>query len=358
MAMSESPANITDQYTGRWIEADLVPGGDQPLAREQVRIWHDSGYAFVAGLLPGSLVETLIDSVTRAVPRPGSEDSERFTGFGSKLSFPSPLAGFNELTLEPGLLAAVAQLLSVPVCQLRLTQSTAWPKYGRKRREGGRNDNQDQRIHVDYPNHTLVHPPEWSRPEAVEIIVYLGDVETAGGPTAVVPRAGPEDPLYQWPIVDTPGVGELDYVNDKAAAEAYLAVQRPEIASWRAQLYRSERYVHFHAGDVLLYRHDTWHRGTPMTEGKLRLAHNLTFRRADAEWISTLHAGWAWSAYRPGKFFEKLIARASLDQRAVMGFPQPGSHYWTPATIKAVEARHGPFGMDMTPYRAALAHRD
>jgi hypothetical protein len=105
---------------------------------------------------------------------------------------------------------------------------------------------------------------------------------------------------------------------------------------------------------VLLYRHDVWHRGTPMLPGALRIAQNLTFRRADCEWISTLHTGWAWSAYRPSKYFERLIAGLSLDQRAVLGFPQPGSRYWCEETINAVEARHGVFGMDMSPYRNAL----
>lgn len=353
--MSDARAATTNLYAGRWIDAEPVPGGDSPLSDSQVRDWREKGHTFVSGLVPVAVVSELIEAVTDAVPPPGTEASESFTSFGSKLQFPSALAGFNSLTLDPAMLAAVAQLLDIPVTDLRLTQSTAWPKYGRKHRPGGRMDNQDQRIHVDYPNHTLVHPAEWSRPEAVEIIVYLGDVEDAGGPTAVVPRQGPGDPLYQWPIVNTPGVGALDYINDKASAEAYLAEERPEIAAWRQQLYASERYVRFHAGDVLLYRHDTWHRGTPMVEGTLRLAHNLTFRHVEAEWISTLHPGWAWSAYRADKFFEKLIAGASLEQRAVMGFPQPGSRYWTEATIEAVGARHGPFGMDMTPYREALS---
>ena len=92
-----------------------------------------------------------------------------------------------------------------------------------------------------------------------------------------------------------------------------------------------------------------------MHAGKLRLVQNITYRRAECEWISTLHTGWAWSAYRRDKFLERLIATASLEQRAVLGFPQPGSGYWSEATIAAVEARHGVFGMDMSPYREALA---
>jgi hypothetical protein len=271
--------------------------------------------------------------------------------------FPSNIPELNTLTLHPRLLSAVAALLGLPISEVRLSQSDLWPKYGRTEKSAGALDNMDQRIHVDYPNHTLAHPAEWHRPEAVEMIVYLSDVDECGGPTAVVPRQGAEDPAYRWPIVDSPGIAELDYVNDRDRAEAYFAAERPALAEWRAMLYERERYAKFRPGDVLFYRHDTWHRGTPMKPGTLRLVQNLTFRRADCEWISTLHVGWAWKAYRRSKFLERLIAGASLEQRAVLGFPQPESGYWSEATIAAVEARHGVFGMDMTPYREALARR-
>jgi hypothetical protein len=39
-----------------------------------------------------------------------------------------------------------------------------------------------------------------------------------------------------------------------------------------------------------------------------------------------------------------------LNQRAVLGFPQPGSPYWCEETLQAVEARYGMFGFDITPY--------
>ena len=137
--------------------------------------------------------------------------------------------------------------------------------------------------------------------------------------------------------------------------ELRVIEQRPHLATWRQSLYDREQHVRYKPGDVLFYRHDTWHRGTPMVTGALRLVHNLTFRRAECEWLSTLHVGWAWSAYRRSKYLERLIATSSLDQRAVLGFPQPGSSYWTQATIAAVEARYGIFGMDMTPYVDALS---
>lgn len=267
--------------------------------------------------------------------------------------FPSPSATFNAVTLHPRLLGAVAQLLDTPITNLRLTQSDLWPKYGREDTPGAK-DNDDQRVHVDYPNHTLAHPPPWNRPEAVELILYLDRVEDCAGPTALVARIGPSDPAYRWPIVESPGIGDLDWFNDRASAETEFARRRPELAAWRESLYQREQRVHFTRGDVLFYRHDLWHRGTPLKPGTRRLVHNITYRRADAEWISVLHPGWAWSAYQDSKPLERLIAQAQLEQRAVLGFPQPGSDYWCPETIAAVEARYGMYGIDMTPYWRAI----
>ncbi len=348
---AERPSAGTDRH----IRA--TPAVDGALSDEQVAEWRNRGATLVGGLFEAELIADLVAAAAERFPAPGSEAAQNVADFGSALNFPSTIEAFNRLTLHPRLLAAVATLLDTPVTNLRLSQSDHWPKYGRAEKTAGALDNMDQRIHVDYPNHTLVHPAEWDQPEAVEMIVYLSAVEAAGGGTAFVPREGEDDPAYRWPIVDTPGIGELNYVNDRTQAEAYFARERPALAAWRQSLYARECCAAYAAGDVLFYRHDTWHRGTPMNPGALRLVQNITYRRAECEWISTLHVGWSWSAYRKNKFFERLLAEASLEQRAVLGFPQPGAAYWTPNTIAAVEARHGVFGMDMSPYREALAQR-
>jgi hypothetical protein len=321
------------------------------LSAEQYESWHERGFVFVSGVFDAELIAQLRADAAARFPAPGSAESEQMRDFGGGLVFPSPSEAFNSVTLHPRLLAGVAQLLAVPVCELRLTQSELWPKYGQTRAPGAL-DNDEQRIHVDYPNHTLAHPSPWDRPEAVELILYLDRVEDCGGATAVVPREGRDDPAYRWPIVGSPGIADLDWINDRDHAEAYLARVRPELAAWRATLYARERSVHFAPGDVLLYRHDLWHRGTALHAGSRRLAHNITYRKVASEWISVLNPGWAWSAYTPEKRLERLIARATLDQRAVLGFPQPGSAYWCDETVAAVEARYGVFGMDVTPYRA------
>ncbi len=359
-------------------------GGPPPVLTEaQVARWRSQGYLLVDGLFDPEVIERLRVEAAARFPAPGSPEAAEVSDFGSALTFPADLAAFNRVTLDERLLAAVAGLLGVAVGDLRLTQSDLWPKYGRRGRTAGivsdrgntddahlghdgagavddsRYDNQDQRIHVDYPNHTLVHPAPWDRPEAVELILYLSDHRDCGGSTAVVPRNGPNDPAYRWPMVDSPGIGDLDWINDRTSAEAHLVEKAPAVATWRAELYRRERRVSFRSGTVLFYRHDTWHRGTPLEPGSMRLAHNMTFRRADCEWIATLHPGWSWTMYRPDKLLERLIAEATVDQRAVLGFPGPGSRYWCDQTIAAVEARYGPLGFDAGPYRAALdADRD
>jgi len=341
------------------IDATPAQAGELVLTRAQIASWRERGFAFVCGVFPIELVAALRTAAVASFPASGTPAAAAITDFGSdgRLTFPSRCEAFNAVTLHPRLLAAVGQLLGVTVGELRLTQSDLWPKYGRDAGERESAHNDDQRMHVDYPNHTLAHPPPWRAPEAVELILYFDRVEDCGGATAVVPRDGDGDPAYRWPIIDTPGVGDLDWVNDRTQAEAYFAAQRPNLAAWRQNLYGRERHVRFAPGDVLLYRHDTWHRGTPLLPGRLRLAHNITYRRASAEWISTLHTGWAWSAYARDKFFEKLIARATPAQRGVLGFPPPESPYWCTETLAAVEARYAAYGIDMAPYRAAVAAR-
>ena len=335
---------------------------DGALTEAQVSQWRTQGFTLAHGVLPIAQIEALRSAAAAHFPKPDSDAAAGFSDFGSSgaFTFPATVEVFNKITLNNRLLEAVSSLLDCPIEDLRLTQSDLWPKYGHQHgaQGSGIQNNADQRIHVDYPNHSLAHPTPWDRPEAVEMIVYLSDFAETGGATAVVPRDGAEDPAYRWPIVDSPGIGELRYINDRKAAEEYFAELRPGLAAWRQSLYQRERYTAFKPGDVLFYRHDTWHRGTPMQPGTLRLVQNITYRRAQAEWISTLHTGWAWQAYRDSKYLERLIATANLKQRAVLGFPQPGSDYWCPETLAAVAARYGMFGFDISPYQQAVAARE
>jgi hypothetical protein len=335
----------------RWVDPEPVSGAgdDAPLGPAQVAQWREAGAVVVEGLVPVELIVELrrqaFDSFFAAAAA-GPTDF----GSGGAFVFPSDCTELNEITLHPRLLAAVAQLLGCPVRDLRLSQSDLWAKHGRAKREDDPYDNTDQRMHVDYPNHTLLHPPAWDQPDAVEMIIYADTVEECGGATAVVLREGPDDPAYPWPIVANPGVGPYEWVNDRGRAEESVASVSPEVAAWRQQLYEREQRVRYRPGTVLLYRHDTWHRGTPIIPGALRVVQNLTFRKAGSEWISTLHEGWAWAMYRRSRVMERLIAEADVDQRCVLGFPPPGHPWWTPATVAAVEARYSAFDVDLSAY--------
>jgi hypothetical protein len=344
--MSETPSE--------YIHSEELTNGC--LGSDHIDSWRHRGFTLVHNLFPESLLQELKQDALNFYPEPGTDAAAHFNNFGSgqKFVFPADSAACNAVTLHPLLLQAVADLLGVSVAELRLTQSDLWPKYGGQNSDDDQS-NTDQRIHCDYPNHSLVHPPAWDSPEAVEIILYLNNYEECAGATAVVPRDGPDDPAYGWPIVQTPGVAGLDYVNDRVKAEAYMAEQSPDAAVFRQNhLYAREVVADFQFGSVLFYRHDTWHRGRPVKPGGLRLVQNLTFTKADCGWLNVLHPGWSWSMYRRDKLMERLVAKASVSQRGVLGFPLPGHAYWTPETLAAVEARYRPFGIDMAPYRDAL----
>jgi hypothetical protein len=175
------------------------PDDEAPLTESQVDSWQNSGYALVDNLFPHDLIESMRKDAYGAFPAPNTEESRNFTDFGGGMSFPTFSKFANELILHPRLLVAVCQLLKVESPnEIRLTQAEIWPKYGRDPTAPlTAFDNSDQRIHCDYPNHTLTHPPEWSEPDAVELILYLTDVEDCGGATAVVPKLGPDDVAYK-----------------------------------------------------------------------------------------------------------------------------------------------------------------
>ena len=332
--------------TSRINPSPVAPTG--ALTAQQIDSWRVHGFALVDGLIPAELIERAQHD---ALDHFGAQQASTDFGSGGSFVFPSESKSVNDITLHPRLLGAVGQLLNASTETFRLTQADLWAKYGRSASSNDPYDNDDQRIHVDYPNHSLTHPPPWDSPDAVEMIIYLSDVDQCEGATRVVPRTGDDDPAYPWPIIGTPGVAGLQWMNDRVSSEQYLNQAAPPIASFRADhLYSREQAVRYRPGTVLLYRHDTWHRGTPLKPGALRVVMNLTFRDVASEWISTLHQGWAWSMYRRTATMEQIITNSSVEQRNVLGFPIPASRYWNDATVDAVKARYP--GIDMTPYEA------
>ena len=177
------------------LRAASEPAEHGRLSTAQIARWREQGYCLVHDLLPDALLRSVQQDAHASFPAPGSDAAADMKRFGSsqRFVFPAESEAANAVTLHAALLEAVADLLDVSVAEIRLTQSDVWPKYGRAATSANNYDNADQRIHCDYPNHMLTHPPRWAEPGAVEIIIYLSDLETCGGSTAVVPRQGPND---------------------------------------------------------------------------------------------------------------------------------------------------------------------
>lgn len=115
------------------------------------------------------------------------------TGGTGALEFPTGLTSLDALSIYPSLIKAIQELLNQS--EIRLSQAETWKKIGSSIDNHTPNDdvtysNQDQRMHMDFPNHTLLHPPPFDEPEAVACIIYLSDSNDCGGATHIVPREG------------------------------------------------------------------------------------------------------------------------------------------------------------------------
>jgi len=345
--------------TRKTVCSEPLTGGS--LTPAQVAQWRTQGFLLLRDVLPADVTAAAAADIAAAFPRPTTPNDYKEVAssfdFGSEgdMCFPTTSPAVNSIVLHPTLTTAACELMGCRggCADLRISQAEAWPKYGPPAEAvRGQRNNQDQRMHIDMPNHCLVYPPDWHTPNVVSMIVYLSNVEDCDGQTAVVPRNGDDDPAYgRLYMTKTPGFGAIPWINDRATAEEYLKTHYPEIASFREQLYEREVLAQFKIGDVLLYRHDIWHRGTPVRPLTTRYALNLVYKLAGQDWIHQWAAGFAKKMYRSDQLYERLVATSSVDQRSLMGFPPPGHPYWTAESLEAVTLRYGPFGFDPTPYQ-------
>eukprot|EP01084_Bolivina_argentea_P024810 46185_1 len=328
---------------------------DKVLTDVQVNQWRKNGFTLVNGVIPEQLAHSVVkdaSSILSKVPAGDASWDQR-----GLLEFPTASSTINELSLHPRLLTAVSQLLNTKDFQMK--QADLWKKVGQVPKEMyGDYENVDQRIHMDFPNHTFVHPPRWSNPSAVEIIIYFNDCNECGGSTAVVPKENDDDPAYIWPYCNMPGFGSLKWINNRKRAERYIKNRDVEISEFRAKLYKREKYVYFQPGTILFYRYDLWHRGTPLIPGKVRWIQNMAFCKDSVDWVGNWNRSATFSMYvckdNYDGIVEKMIANLSPFQRSVIGFPKVGSSYWDKYTLEAVRQRYEPLGMDISPYKVAI----
>mgnify|MGYP006081978169 CR=1 FL=1 len=248
----------------------------------------------------------------------------------------------DKIAVHPMILAKVRSVLKTD--KIRLVQSVPWAKYGVP--SSGPQSNRDQRMHMDYGNNMFGMPMPDEPLQAVAAIVYYSNYQETGGGTAIVPRLGPTDPVYQWPYVHMPGIAGYPFVNDRVLAEKIMG---PAAKKIRDQCYKREVIPKFISGDVLIYRLDTWHRGTPVYPGKVRYTHNLLYKRASNTDIQNWNAGITRAMYS-GKL-ERFIGDLDPDQLEVLGFPARDSEKWKSSKFcKAIQLRYSWTGFDLKRY--------
>ena len=301
----------------------------------EVNQWKNNGYVIKSNIIENNLI-------TKSIEFLKSTDCENMfvNEFGSnnnQLEFPT---GFiiDKITINQNIIKCVKQLLNTD--DILLAQSDAWRKTDKN------SLNSDQRMHMDYGNNTFLHPSDWNMPETVAIIIYFSDINDTGGGTAIVPRQNDDDELYKAPYVNMPGYGNLKFYNNKSQAEEYLS-KFNGIGKFRNKLYDREIITKPKEGDILFYRLDTWHRGTPLFKGKARYVMNLLFKKKECYWINYWNIGLTRKMY--DGFLEKMFTEMTPEQRSVLGVPKPGDKYWTLEKLEYLKARYP--NINIQPYK-------
>ena len=345
---------------------------DSILSKKQIKQWRENGYLLLDNIFNVDIVQNAVKEIHDRVQSSSTSD---FTSIGGPdaLEFPTGMSSLDSLSIDRSLITIVKELLNTN--EVLLTQAETWKKVGidpeissdSSTSSGSSSssgvidntfNNQDQRMHMDFPNHTILHPPPFHLPEAVACIIYLSNSDECGGATHIVPRLSEDDELYQWPYSNMPGFGAIPWINDRTLAEGYLNDHYPEVAAFRKALYDREVGITFKIGTLLVYRHDLWHRGTPLLPTSTRYVQNIVYKLPHCHWLHNWNQGAAKYIYEKKKYVERLIAQLDVNQRSCLGIPLPGHVYWTKLTIAAVEKRYGCFGMDMSPYLQALSNQN
>lgn len=316
------------------------------MKKTNITQWKNEGYTIVHNFFNEKIIQKAQDIMNSKynlnnLPNPdfGSKNNE--------LEFPSNTI-LDKLTLNPKLISAVSALLETP--NILLTQSDAWSKTTTTKNFKNKQSNDQQRSHMDYGNHTYLHPSEWENPEAVAIIVYLSDLSKTGGATAIVPRTPNTAYLYKPPYLNMPGQKNYTFFNSAFAAENYFIDNHPLIAKFRKDLYINEIQPIVKTGTVLFYRLDVWHRGTPTYPNKIRHVMNICYKKRECYWIYNWNQGFARKNYY-GKN-EKIFTELTPRQRSVLGIPLPGDKYWTLKKIQYLKARYP--NINIKPYLSKL----
>jgi hypothetical protein len=282
--------------------------------------WENDGWCLLEGLLPEEAVQAARAALPALFPTPeefATElDPERNAPFREdshrvQPRFPFADSALNDLVVHDRVIDLAEQLLELT--DLRLYQAMLSAKYA----GGALSD--EQLLHADFGNHTLVVPRHHPGYQQLELFVYLSDVTPETGATRMVP---------------------LSLTRGIPVERTYLSLTE------YADLYRAEVPVSGPAGSILAYRPDVYHRGVRMTKpGTGRFMLHVSYKPAQTDWLGSFglpNAGEDMEWYR-------FVEQASLRQLTVLGFPPPGHPYWTAETLAGVAARY-PM-LDLAPWR-------
>ena len=310
------------------------------LSKNQQKQWRNQGFTITSNLIEPELINNSFTFLQEL----HQSDKLQCRDFGSqgKLEFPCNSI-LDEISIHNRLICCVQELLRTK--DILLIQGDTWGKEGISVNHQS-NSNNDQRMHMDYGNNTFLHPSKWEKPEAVSIIIYLSDISDTGGGTSVVPRNTKTNYLYNSPYLKMPGIHNYQFNNDRQHAEDYFQLEHPEVFQFRQKLYQHEIIPQPKKGDILFYRLDLWHRGTPVKEGQVRFVMNLVFKKKECFWINQWNPGWTKKMYY-GEL-EKLFIKMTPTQRGVLGVPLPGDPYWNFEKLDCLKDRYS--GINVLPY--------
>jgi ectoine hydroxylase-related dioxygenase (phytanoyl-CoA dioxygenase family) len=284
--------------------------------------WEDDGWCVLDRFLPAEAVAAAQGGLEREFPTAedfaDDREPERNAPFRTDSHavmprFPFEHAAFNDLALHDRLIDLAEEFLGLS--DLRLYQAALSAKYS------GGAESDEQLLHADYGNHTLVVPRAEVGYQHLELFVYLSDV-TADAATRMVSRGL----TGQIPVERT-----------------YLSLND------YADLYDAEVPAEGAAGSVLAYRPDVYHRGVRITAPRsARFMLHVSFKPAGTDWLGSQ----AWPGAAEGMAWHRFANRATVRQLSALGFPPPGHPYWNETTLAGVAARYP--RLDMTPWRRAF----
>ena len=306
---------------------------------ENLEKWKKEGYFIISDLIPKNMIlesEKLMKKLYE-----NKELSVKDFGSQGKLEFPSNTI-IDNIVINENVIKCVQKLLNEN--EILLIQADAWGKKGND--DFSNSSNNDQRMHMDYGNNTFLHPSEWNNPECVAMIIYLSNTNKTQGGTSIVPRKGSNDELYKFPYKNMPGISNNPFVNDKKKSENYFKSNEIEVYNFRKKLYEREIITKPNIGDILFYRTDVWHRGTPVKKGEIRFVINLLWKKKKCYWINTWNPGWTKNMYYG--YVEELFTNMSPLQRSILGVPLPNDDYWDEEKINLLKMRYPK--IDINPY--------